>query len=212
MTRRSLFAGTSRESTRRFESRGLYAKIALHCSPDFCVPEVKNRQSFQTGIDELNSQNVNNFGDNNSSYQFNGETKLASLDIDGLAREDRLALTVVRSERRRRQKIGAALAALALVCIVGTYVFFVNRGELTMGDVFNNFGAAIAGPLLGIVVSGFGSLAFGVCAFGLFRHPSEVEKSNRGRRKDIQHLALSKGYSIREWRAAKKSIRESGVK
>lgn len=157
----------------------------------------------------MNDQNVNSTGDNNTFNQFNGDVSLTSLGIEGLAREDRLAQVVVRSERTRRFRGGAVLAAIALVIIVCTYVFLVRRNELTFADIFNNFGSAMTGPLLGVVVSGVLALGVSAASVRTFSGTSEVERENLERRVLIEKIALSKGHRPSQWRRAKKGVRKS---
>ncbi len=73
------------------------------------------------GVSIVNDQNVNNFGNNNNSYQFNGDVSLVSLDLDGLASEDKLAEDVVRSEKGRRVKAGTLAAFVALVGLASLF-------------------------------------------------------------------------------------------
>ena len=90
----------------------------------------------------MNDQNI--YGDHNVSNQYNGDVSLTSLDIVELAREHELARKVVASERRRRTGGSLVLAIIAVVGIVVGYVFFVNCGDLTIADIFNNFASKSA--------------------------------------------------------------------
>lgn len=155
----------------------------------------------------MNDQNVNNFGDNNTSNQYNGDVTLYSLDLEGLALEDHHAERVVRSSRRRRSKVVVISSLVALASLVAGYVFYLNRGDLTLADIFNNFGSAIAGPLLGILVSGLVAFISGALASASVRS-TELERDNMNRRAGIQHIALSKGFSPKEWSRAKKAVRK----
>lgn len=144
---------------------------------------------------------MTNYGNFNTSNQYNGDVTLTSLELDELAEED--ALGVIRAERKRRIILSAILAFIALIALVVGYVFFLSRGQLKLADILNNFGPAVAAPLIGLVVSGLVVLGSGVGAVK-FAHPTETEQLNRLRLPEIKRTALSKGYSRGEWRRARK--------
>ena len=151
----------------------------------------------------MSCQNVTNYGNHNTSNQYNGDVTLTSLELDELAEEDALARRVIRAERKRRIILSAILAFIALIALVVGYVFFLSRGQLKLADILNNFGPAVAAPLIGLVVSGLVALGSGVGAVK-FAHPTETEQLNRLRLPEIKRSALSKGYSRGEWRRARK--------
>lgn len=151
----------------------------------------------------MSHQNVTNYGNFNTSNQYNGDVTLTSLELDELAEEDALARRVIRTERKRRIILSAILAFIALIALVVGYVFFLSRGQLKLADILNNFGPAVAAPLIGLVVSGLVALGSGVGAVK-FAHPTETEQLNRLRLPEIKRTALSKGYSRGEWRRVRK--------
>lgn len=151
----------------------------------------------------MNDQNVHNYGDNNVSNQYNGDVSLTSLNLDELAEEYKLARHVVRRERNRRLFITALCAILTLLAIMGIYLFFLNRGDLEIADVFNNFATSLSVPLVGMVVSALLALFLGGTAVEAIRKPTRVEKSNRDRLPLIEDIVISKGYSRRDWAKAK---------
>lgn len=153
----------------------------------------------------MNDQNI--YGDHNVSNQYNGDVSLTSLDIVELAREHELARKVVASERRRRTGGSLVLAIIAVAGIVVGYVFFVNCGDLTIADIFNNFASSISIPLVGLVVSGVVSLFSAVASWGKFSHATRAERANKERMPLIEEIALSKGYRIKEWRKARRAAR-----
>lgn len=156
---------------------------------------------------KLNDQNITNNGDNNSSFQFNGETSLTSLTIEQLAQEDRLARRVVRSERKQRTKLGLIFAGIAVACVIVAYVFYLSRGDLTLAEVFNNFAPAMLVPLLGIIIPVLGALASGSLAFFKLKDPTETEALNVIRPAQIETIVLSQGHSRSAWAEAKKAAR-----
>ena len=121
----------------------------------------------------MSHQNVTNYGNFNTSNQYNGDVTLTSLELDELAKKDALARRVIRAERKRRIILSAILAFITLIALVVGYVFFLSRGQLKLADVLNNFGPAVATPLIGLAVSGLVALGSGVGAVK-FAHPTET--------------------------------------
>ena len=78
----------------------------------------------------MSHQNVTNYGNFNTSNQYNGDVTLTSLELDELAEEDALARRVIRTERKRRIILSAILAFIALIALVVGYVFFISRGQI----------------------------------------------------------------------------------
>ena len=132
----------------------------------------------------MNDQNI--YGDHNVSNQYNGDVSLTSLDIVELAREHELARKVVASERRRRTGGSLVLAIIAVAGIVVGYVFFVNCGDLTIADIFNNFASSISIPLVGLVVSGVVSLFSAVASWGKFSHATRAERAKMRAEKALE--------------------------
>lgn len=151
----------------------------------------------------MGDQNVNNFGDGNVSNQYNGDVTLMSLDLPGLAGEDALARKVVGAERTRRAKLAGILGLAAVGAAAIGYVFFLNRGDLTFADVFNNLAGSLSVPLAGMIVSAVITLGTGAAAIEVIRHPSRAETSSLERIPDIEEVVLSKGYTRKQWRAAR---------
>lgn len=156
----------------------------------------------------MGDQQNYNFGGNFHSNQFNGEAKLTSLNINELAREDGLARRVRKSHRNKRLTRSALAAAVALIAIGVGYVFFLNRGDLTFSDLFNNFASAISFQLIGILVSGGLAVALGGAAVQGFTKESTAEEDALNQIHAVSRVVDAKGYDGKSWRAAKKSSKE----
>lgn len=194
---------------------GVLASKESMCDVKFGDGDAGERPSLSPGADaplgprkwrsfRMNNQNVTNYGNNNVSNQYNGDVSLASLGICELVEEDRLAVTVVKSERKRRFALAGVGAVICVIAIGVGYALFLNFGELSWAEVFNNFGAALLGPLLGPALSAVLALLSGAFAVGRIQSRSEIETENLDRRKMIESIVLSKGYTRRDWRNAKK--------
>lgn len=157
----------------------------------------------------MNNQNVNNYGNNNVSNQYNGDVSLTSMNLFELAEEYKLARHVVRRERKRRLFISTLCAISTLLAIMGTYLFFLNRGDLEIADVFNNFAASLSVPLVGMVVSALFALFLGSTAVEAIRKSTRVEESNKNRLPIIEDIVISKGHSRRDWAKAKKAAQDT---
>lgn len=111
------------------------------------------------------------------------------------------------SERGRRCVAGTVFVGIALIAIIVGYIFFLNRGDLTLADIFNNLGSILVGSLLGVVISALVAVFFGSAAVGKIYHPSGVEQCNMFRRRVIENILLSEGYKMKEWRRAKAKVK-----
>lgn len=154
----------------------------------------------------MNEQNVINYGNNNISNQFNGNIDLHSLEINDLAQEDQLARQVIRSERAHRFRIGSLLALLSLTALL-LFVFLIVHDELDKSDLIKAISGGITESLIPHIIALIFSLVFGTASFGQFKQKSRTETSNTARLGVIQDIVLSKGYSRKDWRAAKRRAR-----
>lgn len=153
----------------------------------------------------LGNQNI--YGNFNISNQYNGEVSLYSLDINELACEYQLAKEVKNSEKKRRWRIFLMLEILALALFLIGYIFFLNRGDLSIADVFNSFGSSFTVSIILNLVPwlvGLASAAFGAA---ILRNKTDVEEGNRQRLEMINGIVLSKGYSRSDWRKARRNTR-----
>lgn len=146
---------------------------------------------------------------NNISNIYKGEVSLYSLDVDELAVEYVLAHGVVSSEKKRRWIIFVILEVLGLSLIFLGYKFFLNRGDLSLADVFNNFASALSVPIAGALFSSLLGVASVWRGAIIAKHRTSAEDLNSQRLFNIDDIAISKGVSRRVWKRTKRAAKRA---
>lgn len=123
--------------------------------------------------------------------------------------EEELANSVIRNEQSFRFKRGAIFAGIALLLVVVGYLFFIRRGDIGFGDIFNGIAPSMLGVILPILLPWFFGICSGAISFSYFSKPSEIEVDRRIALQDIEQTIISKGVPRREIKRMRKSRRRT---
>ncbi|MBY0173873.1 hypothetical protein M3C66_006585 [Micrococcus luteus] len=148
--------------------------------------------------------NIQNSGDNPQfTFIQTPISNFANLPPADLASQHAMARKAEKNEMKHRGLMGSILALVTLLCFAGAYLFFLNRGDLKIADIMNNFMSSLSIPLAGMVLLPIIGVLTSREAYDRFAKKTEVEIENKQRQIQADKAAKSRLFNLKEWRLLK---------